>query len=319
MHIALALVPGFLDASLGITLNIIQTANALSRAEGRSDAFRLSLHGPARGGVASASGLRVAVEPLREARCADVLVVPGALLESATAMEAWVAQPSIGRWIDAVRERHEAALPLAASCAGTWMLAEAGVLDGLRATTVWWLAAAFRRRYPRVQLDTDAIVVSEGHVITAGAAFAHTDLMLHLVSRWAGTPLAERCARLLLADLRMAQTRHTSLAWMAEADPLMRQACRWIDKHLSDPISVGALAAALHLTPRTLARRCHQTLGLSPWHLVQRRRVEASVELLRTTALPFEKIAARVGYTDASALRRLIRREMGFTPAGLRD
>jgi transcriptional regulator GlxA family with amidase domain len=318
IRLALALVPGYLDASLGVTLAIVQTANALCRAAGRPEAFELSLVAPPRTPVRSGAGLSVAAQPLAAARRADVLIVPGAFIEGDAAMQSWIAQDALAPWLALVRERHAAGAPIAASCAGTWLLAEAGALDGRAATTVWWMSAAFARRYPQVQLDTRAVVVSDGPVVTAGAALAHTDLMLHLVARWADAQLAERSARLLLADLREVQTRHVSLAWMAEADPLMRQACRWIDKHLAAAIDVEALARALHLTPRTLARRCRQALGVSPWRLVQRRRVESAVQLLRGTTLPFEKIALRVGYADASALRALIRREFGTTAAALR-
>lgn len=317
-HIALALTPGFLDASLGVTTALVQTANALRRAAGQNEAFRLSLVAPGKGVAVSASGIEVAPEPMRHAREADVLILPGAFVEDAPAMLAWVTQPALAPWLEVLRHRQATAMPVAASCAGTWLLAEAGVLDHCHATTVWWLAPAFRERYPHVRLDVDRMVVSDGQVITAGAALAHTDLMLHLVARLADAPLAERCARLLLADFREVQSRHVSLAWMAEADPLLRLACRWIDKHLSEPVDVAGLAQALHLTPRTLARRCNRALGVSPWRLVQRRRVDAAVALIRTTTLPFEKIAARVGYADPSALRTLIRRELGVSPSSLR-
>lgn len=233
-------------------------------------------------------------------------------------MQDWVTQPAMAPWLTVLRDRQAAAKPVAASCAGTWLLAESGLLDGRRATSVWWLAAAFRDRYPAVRLDTQQMVVSEGLATTAGAAFAQTDLMLHLVARVASDSLAERRARLLLADRREVQSRHTSLSWMAQADPLMRLASDWIAKHLDQPIDVTDLAQALHVTPRTLARRCKQALGISSWRLVQRRRIEAAVDLLRTTTLPFEKIATRVGYADPSALRMLFRRALGAAPSSLR-
>ncbi|MCR5883827.1 helix-turn-helix domain-containing protein [Rhizobacter sp. J219] len=314
-HIAFALLPDFLDASLGVTLTIAQTVNALCRAAGRPDAIHVSMVAPERSACPSAAGLRVAHEPLAVARAADWLIFPGAFIENADAMKAWVDQPAVAPWLQIVRERQKDSLPTAASCAGTWLLAQAGVLDTRHATTVWWLGAAFRERYPSVRLEVDRMVVSDGPIVTAGAAFAHLDLMLYLIARVVDASLAERCARLLVADRREAQSRYVSLAWMAESDPLMRQACRWIDKHLDQTVNVEDLAQALNLTPRTLARRCTQALGVSPWRLVQRRRVEAAVDLLRTTTLPFETVAGRVGYGDTSALRALIRREFGMSPS----
>jgi transcriptional regulator GlxA family with amidase domain len=317
-HIAFALVPGFLEASLGITTAIVQTVNALCRAEGQREALQLSVVAPARATIVSANGLKVAHHPLDIAYQADLLLVPGAFIEHAEAMRDWVTQPGMAPWLNVLRDRQASSKPVAASCAGTWLLAESGVLDGCRATSVWWLAAAFRDRYPAVELDTQQMVVSDRLVTTAGAALAQTDLMLHLVARLSSASLAERSARLLLADRREVQSRHTSVSWMVQADPLMRKACEWIDKHLDEPIDVTDLAQALHVTTRTLARRCKQALGISPWRLVQRRRIEAAADLLRTTTLPFEKITTRVGYADPSALRTLFRRELGIAPSSLR-
>lgn len=317
-RITFALVPGFLEASLGITTAIVQTANALCRAAGQREAFQLSVAAPARTAVVSATGLKVVPGPMDLANEADLLIVPGAYIEHAAAMQDWVTQPAMGPWLAVLQERQSAGMPVAASCAGTWLLAESGILSGCRATSVWWLAAAFRARYPSVRLDTQHMVVSDGLVTTAGAALAQTDLMLHLVARTASASLAERCAQLLLADRREAQSRFVSLSWMAQADPLMRLASDWIDKHLDEPIDVTELARALNVTSRTLARRCKRTLGVSPWRLVQRRRIDAAADLLRTTTLPFEKIATRVGYADPSALRTLFKRELGVAPSSLR-
>lgn len=319
IHLAFALVPNYLDLCLGVTSALVQTANALCRAAGQRDAFRLSLVAPQRANAVSAAKVKVAHDPMDVATHADWLIVPGAWIQDASAMREWTENTAATPWLAAIRDRHAANRPLAASCAGTWLLAEAGVLDGRQATTVWWLSAAFRDRYPLVQVDTQRMVVSDGLVTTAGAAFAHTDLMLHLTARLAGAPLAERCARLLLADQRVVQSRHISLAWMAEGDPMMRLASAWIDRHLHEPIEVADLARAVHVTPRTLARRCKSALGVSPWTFVQRRRIEAASDLLRSTTLPFEKIAARVGYADPSALRALIKRELGVPPSSLRS
>lgn len=317
VHLAVLLLPSFLDASLGATLTIAQTANTLCQTDGKRPLFKLSLVSPLAPQVVSGAGLPVAVQPLSEARQADLIVIPGAFLDGAPAMQAWIGQPWVTPWREFAQSL-PAGQALAASCAGTWALAEAGLLDGRQATSVWWLSTEFRRRYPQVSLDLGPIVLSDGPVTTAGAAFAHADLMLHLVARWGGASLAEQCARFLLLDQRQVQSRHLKLAWLTQSDPLMSRLHRWIERHLAEPIEVEAMARAMRLTPRTLARRSQEALGLSPWRMVQRQRIEAAVQLLQTTALPFEKVAAQVGYVDASALRRLLKRDLGSTPKALR-
>ncbi len=237
--------------------------------------------------------------------------MPGIFAVSAEDIVGWLQETPQRRLVAALRAHAAAGACVAASCAGTWALAEAGLLDGRSATTVWWLAPQFRRRYPRVQLEPRELVVIDGGLTTAGAALAHTDLMLNIVARQLGQELAEQCARLLMAEFRHGQSRHLKIAWLAGADPVMARAQRWIERHIGKAISVAALAEHLGMTPRTLARRCEQSLGMSPLKLVQRQRVELAVDLLKHSRLPFAKVAAHVGYADPGALRRLIRREMG--------
>ena len=317
LQLAVVLLPGFLDSSLGATLTIAKAANTLRKGWGQEPLFQVKLVSPQVPQIHSAAGLPVATETLDALQKADLIVIPGAFLDSAQGIKTWLSEPTLMAWVAYVPHL----LPrqhLAASCAGTWALAEAGLLNGRHATSVWWLGAEFRRCYPKVHLDLNALVLNDGPITTAGAAFAHTDLMLHLVARWGGAALAEHCARLLMLDLRQSQSRNLKLAWLAQSDPLMNRMHRWIERHLAEPINIDALAKAMSLTPRTLARRSQEALGLSPWRMVQRQRIEAAVQLLKTTGLPFEKVAVQVGYADASALRRLLRREMGLGPQALR-
>jgi len=318
VQVAMLVLPQALDASIGITLNILQTANILRAKGGRPDAMLLTLVSPLQSPVTSAGGQAIEVRPLHEARDADVILIPGALLDSAAGMIAWITQPWISEWLRFAPNAGLDRRHVAASCAGTWLLGEAGLLDGRQATTIWWLVPEFSLRYPSVHLDMRSMIVDDGNITTAGAALAHTDLVLHVIARWCGPELAEACSRYLLADQRQLQSRHIHLGWMAQRDPIMRRLQRWIEQHLADRVEVADLARAVNLTPRTLARRTQHALGMSPWRLVQRQRLEAAVHLLRTTRHPFEEVAARVGYIDASALRRLMTREINATPKSLR-
>ena len=207
---------------------------------------------------------------------------------------------------------------MAASCSAVFLLASAGVLDGKRATTTWWLAPAFARMFPNVELDADAMVVADGTLTTAGAAMAHLDLMLALVSQFGGADLAERCARFLLLDGRRSQSRYMALGFMASKDANVAKAERWARAKLSTGVTVDALARAAELSTRTFARRVARATGMSPVQFLQRLRVERAVELLETSSLSVEEIARRVGYAEPTTLRRLLRRETGVRPRELR-
>ncbi|MBI3367155.1 MAG: helix-turn-helix domain-containing protein [Burkholderiales bacterium] len=207
---------------------------------------------------------------------------------------------------------------VAASCAAVFLLAEAGLLDGRNATTTWWLARPFRERYPDVQLDERRMVVRDGPLLTAGSAFAQLDLMLALLTDLAGVQVANLCARYLLIDRRPSQARYMMASHAAQFDPLVASAERWIDSHLGQPLTVRALALALATSEKTLSRKVRATTGLSPIKLIQRRRLLLATHLIETTRTPIEAVAEQVGYRDSTTLRRLIRRDLGTSPSGLR-
>ncbi len=194
-----------------------------------------------------------------------------------------------------LQDAAEAGTLLAASCSSVFLLGAAGLLKGRRATTSWWLAPLLGRRHPDLTIDPDQLIVEDRHVITAGAAMAQMDLMLALITRFAGAKLAALCARYLLLDERRSQSRYMALGFLAARDPVVARAEAWTEKHLGVPFSINDLACAVGLAPRTFARRVSGAVGMSPVRFVQRLRVEAAVHLIETTRLSIEEIANQFG------------------------
>jgi transcriptional regulator GlxA family with amidase domain len=259
--------------------------------------------------VRTAHGLRVDVEHrLDDDGLAglDVLVVPALDALDAPSLETALTRRDVRALRGFLADTAgTAGTSLAAACTGTFVLAESGLLDHRRATTSWWLTGLFERRYPKIELDMTRMVVVSGGITTAGAAFAHIDLAVSLVSR-ISPALADAVARHLLVDERPARSIEAALGHLADTDRLVVAFEEWIREHVAEPFEISDAASDLYVTRRTLERHVRARLGCSPTALVRRIRLEQAKHLRRTTDLSAAEIARRVGYGSAPSLRRAL-------------
>ncbi len=312
---------GVMDSSLTITLDTLRTAQAFRERDRRGEGLQWSVIGQ-RKTVRTGGALRIDVdftfrELLAGAVNAEWLIVPGLGLTSERAIATRFGKNDALAAMQVLRDRR-IAKRIAASCSAVFLLAEAGLLTGRRATTTWWLAQTFRDRYPDVQLDESRMLVRDGAFLTAGSAYAQLDLVLALITATLGPTIARLCSRYMLIDQRASQARYMIPSHIRHVDATVIAAERWIDANLANPIPITTLASALAVSPKTLSRRVSAATGLSPIRFLQRRRVMEAVHLLETTTLTLDAVAARVGYQDATALRKIIKRELGTTPSNLR-
>lgn len=238
----------------------------------------------------------------------DVVVVAALGSLDVDGVTAALATRQVREVVTAVEAIDPVTTQVAAACTGTFALGDAGVLDGGPATTSWWLAPIFRRRYPRVEVQQDTLVVAGPRAVTAGAAFAHVDLALTLLGEVSPT-LADRVARHLVVDRRTAQSGYLAIDHLTRTDPLVRAFEQHVRADLAGRFDLPTVAAGLGTTPRTLQRRVREATGVTPLGLVQRLRVERAHHLRRTTDHGLDRIAHEVGYAHASTLRALLRRE----------
>ena len=317
-RVDILIVDGFADSGLSIALDVLRTANAVVAYQDKPRPFEVQVRSPSGGPVRAASGMMLSHTQAPGPAGADVTLLPGIWTERPQDLALLLARPDVQQVVQAAAEAYKQGGIVASACGGAFLLAEAGLLNGRRATTTWWLADELARRYPRVKVDVQAALVVGRRVVTAGAVFAQADVVLHLVARFAGPDVARRCANLLLLDGHGSQAPYMAAQHLRANDPVVEQAERWVRAHLADGFGVATLAQRLGVSQRTLSRRLQGALGLSPIAFIQRLRVETAVQLVTTTALSLDEISRRVGYGNASTLSRLIRRETRASAQELR-
>lgn len=269
--------------------------------------------------VRTADGSELACAPIADAGGIDLLLAPG--LMHGSPGQLIHSLPAHAAEIAEIRRQHAAGVRIASSCCGTFLLAEAGLLDGRRATTSWWLGAAFSQRYPRVRIDATAMLVEDDELITCGGGSGITDLLLRLIGAHGGQALAQLTARLRLHDPeRMSQAPFVTEALIERPrSSLGERAERVLQEAVQSDWGVAELARRLGTSERSLLRHFHQHYGESPLAHLQRLRVERAKALLETSLLSFDEIVERCGYRDASSFRRLFKRATALTPADYRE
>jgi len=230
-----------------------------------------------------------------------------------------VADEELVGWIAATAPR---ARRIASVCTGAFLLARAGLLDGRRATTHWAWCAELARRFPQVEVDPDPIFVADGRVRTSAGVTAGMDLALALVEEDHGPRAALAVARQLVLFVRRpgGQAQFSAgLAAQAAVRAPLRELQAWIADHLTDDLSVPALAGRAQMSERTFARAFRRETGSTPGDYVEALRVERARLLLETTPAQVDAVAAACGFGTVETLRRAFARRTGVSPTAYRS
>lgn len=265
--------------------------------------------------VRTNQGFSITVDlDLGAAADADVVCVPAlwnrpdqAELVSPAVRELLVAAEARGAWLLSV-------------CSGAFVLAEAGLLDGRRATTHWRYSDALQRDHPAVEVDADVLFVEDRRVITSAGTAAGIDACLHLVRREHGAAAANVIARRMVVPPHRdgGQSQFVKTPLPVEVDDSLAPLTDWMLGHLRDDLSIEVLAARAHMSPRTFARRFKAESGATPGAWLTRQRLLRAQELLETTGLGIDAIADEVGFGSAAVLRHHFSRVLGTTPRAYR-
>ncbi|WP_421736816.1 GlxA family transcriptional regulator [Caulobacter sp.] len=273
-------------------------------------AYRLVFLSRDGGMVASSSGMAVATISLAEAPPLDTLIVAGG--------DGVHTPATCPVTLAYVRDAAKTARRVASVCSGTYILAEAGLLDGKRATTHWSRTKDIQKRYPAIRLEPDRIFVQDGMIWSSAGITAGIDLSLALIGADEGEAVARRVAQQLVVYHRRpgGQSQFSALIDLKAKrfDALLA----WAREHLAESLSVEQLADRAAMSPRNFARLFAAETGVTPAKAVERLRVEAARALLDSQPLQVEDVALETGFGDPERMRRAFIRAFGQPPQALR-
>ncbi len=271
--------------------------------------YSVSLLSESGGLVRASAGFSVETEAFGGKVFDTVIIGAGTQIEAST--------PAL---LDFVHHAMLTSRRVAAPCTGAFVLAEAGILDGRRATTHWIFARELQRRFPRLKVEEDRIFIIDGAVWTSAGMTAGIDLALAMVEKDLGAPLARAVARKLVVYHRRAggQSQFSALLELEPKSDRIQKALDFAKQNLRSPLAVEDLAEAASLSPRQFSRAFREETGQSPAKAVEHLRVETARVLMEQGRLSMDMIADETGFADRERMRRAFLRAFGQPPQAVR-
>jgi transcriptional regulator GlxA family with amidase domain len=315
IRIGMLVYPGCLRSSAVMPADVLHIAGTLSglRPAAQQVRFEVRWFSARKERALTIDGLSFHTQAV-DLKQLDALMLPGIDHRGPHDLTPLLAQ--LGPEQDLLRSFAKSGRPIISSCSSTCLVAQAGLLDGLRATTSWWLSAYFRKRFPDVLLDAEQLVVEDGSHISSGGVTSHIDLALWLVGHFGGEELRQSTAKILAVDANRSSQAPYIAAAMIQDDghAVIERARRWLNRRLGQAWNMNDLAAYCNTSPRTLLRRFQGTVGMSPVQYAQQLRVERAKALLESTRLSLQDITGRCGYEDVSTFSKVFKRWTQVTP-----
>ncbi|MGX7670826.1 GlxA family transcriptional regulator [Plantactinospora sp. DSM 117369] len=243
---------------------------------------------------------------------ADTIILPGCADPTA---------PVPDEVLDALRQAAANGTRIASICAGAFILAATGLLDGLRATTHWLATSLLADRYPAIDVDPDVLYVDNGQLLTSAGAAAGLDLCLHLIRRDHGSAVAADAARLSVMPLEREGGQAQFIVHDQPPTPrgsTLEPVLRWMQDNAAKDLTLDDIATHAGMSTRTLNRRFREQTGTTPLQWLLRIRIRQAQYLLEATDHPIDRIAAQVGFGSPTAFRDRFKRIAGTSPHAYR-
>ena len=274
--------------------------------------YALTIISATGGDIASSSGVPMRSASFDGTAIFDTLIVAGGDGTQQAALD-----PLVTAF---VRHAAASAQRVASVCSGSFILAEAGLLDGKRATTHWSRTAQFAKRYPKIRLEPDRIFTRDGSIWTSAGITAGIDLCLALIAEDLGEPIARRTAQQLVVYRQRpgGQSQVSALLDIERPDGRFGPLLGWARERLTENLTVEKLAEQAAMSPRNFARRFQSETGITPARAIERLRIEVARDFVENTTDTIDQIATRAGFGDAERMRCAFVRAFGQPPQALR-
>jgi transcriptional regulator GlxA family with amidase domain len=304
LRTAFVVSPGFQMMSFA-AMSVFEMAN-YTAGEVLYDIRLLSESG---GAVPSSLGMPIETERFHK-QAFDTLIVGGLLAPL----------PASNGLLSFLRRALPVTRRIASICTGALVLAEAGLLDGRRATTHWLVARELQARFPKVRMEEDRIFIVDGPIWTSAGMTSGVDLALGMLEDDFGRGIARSVAQKLVVYHRRSggQSQHSALLELDAKSDRIQSALDYAKRNLQTPLSVEKLAEAAHLSPRQFSRAFRAETGRSPAKAVEQLRVEAARVMLEQSRHPVDIVAAEAGFADSERMRRAFLRNVGQPPQAIR-
>jgi transcriptional regulator GlxA family with amidase domain len=302
--------------SVSAALEFLECANVLQRFATGGEPFEVQSASIDGGPVTCTGGLRLTPQKaLAEIEETDLIIVPGFMFNILSVL------PQLEPVYAWLRHHHGSNSYIASMCTGTFVTAQAGLLEGKRATTHWIFSEQFARRFPGVRLQAERSVTDDGLLLCSAGSTTGSDLLLHIIRRFASPQLAAECSKKLLVDsAERLQTPYMSDHFnKSHQDRDILRVQVWLEKHLAQPIDLEQVAERFALSQRNLIRRFKEATGLTPGQYLQNLRIDRAKHLLEGGQENFDRITQQVGYEDGSSFRRLFKQRVGISPGAYRS
>ncbi len=292
----------------------------LSRPEIKVPWYDFKICSAQRGAIQALGGITIKVpNSLKILEQADTIIIPGwSHFDSSGNQFEKKPAPMLIKHLKAAYQR---GARICSICSGVFLLAQTGLLDGKSATTHWKYAARLTEKFPKIQLQPNALYVDEGQIITSAGSAAGIDMMLHMIRSDHGTKIANLVAQRLVVSPHRNGDQAQFIPKTVQKDQTGRlsKLMQWIRSHPSKPHTLKSMATQAKMSPRTLQRKFFETTNLTPIEWVVQERIGIARELLETTKNPMARIAEQSGFGSEESFRRHFRLQVGTSPSLYRN